>query len=57
MKRKIKIKVDVVVDNYEEQDSDGYLTYALQEDISEVTGINTDDIDVEVETIDEDDDE
>ena len=55
MKRKIKIKIDVVVDNYEEQDSDGYLTYALQEDISEVTGIHKDYIDVEVETIDDDD--
>lgn len=56
MKRKIKIKVDIIVDNYEEEHTDGYVEYALQEDISEVTGFSTDDIDVEVETIDEDDD-
>lgn len=57
MKRKIKIKVDIVVNNYEEEHTDGYVEYALREDIAERTGFSTDDIDVEVETIDEEEDD
>ena len=57
MKRRIKIEVDVIVDNYEEQYSDSYLTYALEEGIAERTGFSTDDIIVEVETLNEEDDD